>query len=78
MPPLFEGDLLYMPTVLPGISVTKAKELLQQTDRMILTVPEVEQVFGKSGRAETATDPAGFDMFETVIRLKDRSQWRRA
>lgn len=76
MPPLFEGDLLYMPTVLPGISVTKAKELLQQTDRMIATVPEVEQVFGKSGRAETATDPAGFDMFETVIKLKDKSQWR--
>lgn len=75
MPPLFEGDLLYMPTVLPGISVTKAKELLQQTDRMILTVPEVAQVFGKSGRAETATDPAGFDMFETVIQLKDRSEW---
>jgi copper/silver efflux system protein len=77
MPPLFEGDLLYMPTVLPGISVTKAKELLQQTDRMIATVPEVEMVFGKSGRAETATDPAGFDMFETVIRLKDKSQWRK-
>lgn len=75
MPPLFEGDLLYMPTVLPGISVTKAKELLQQTDRMIRTVPEVAQVFGKSGRAETATDPAGFDMFETVIQLKDRSEW---
>ncbi|MEK7391016.1 MAG: CusA/CzcA family heavy metal efflux RND transporter, partial [Fibrobacterota bacterium] len=75
MPPLFEGDLLYMPTVLPGISVTKAKELLQQTDRMILTVPEVAHVFGKSGRAETATDPAGFDMFETVIQLKDRSEW---
>jgi copper/silver efflux system protein len=77
MPPLFEGDLLYMPTVLPGISVTKAKELLQQTDRMIATVPEVQQVFGKSGRAETATDPAGFDMFETVIQLKDKSQWRK-
>jgi Cu(I)/Ag(I) efflux system membrane protein CusA/SilA len=76
MPPLFEGDLLYMPTVLPGISPTKAQELLQRTDRMIATVPEVEQVFGKSGRAETATDPAGFDMFETVIRLKDRSLWR--
>jgi Cu(I)/Ag(I) efflux system membrane protein CusA/SilA len=76
MPPLFEGDLLYMPTVLPGISVTKAKELLQQTDRMIATVPEVELVFGKAGRAETATDPAGLDMFETVIRLKDKSQWR--
>lgn len=75
MPPLFEGDLLYMPTVLPGISVTKAKELLQQTDRMIMTVPEVAQVFGKSGRAETATDPAGFDMFETVIQLKDRAEW---
>jgi Cu(I)/Ag(I) efflux system membrane protein CusA/SilA len=65
-----------MPTVLPGISVTKARELLQQTDRMIRTVPEVEQVFGKSGRAETATDPAGFDMFETVVRLKDRAHWR--
>lgn len=77
MPPLFEGDLLYMPTVLPGISVTKSRELLQQTDRMILSVPEVEQVFGKSGRAETATDPAGFDMFETVIRLKPSSQWRK-
>jgi copper/silver efflux system protein len=75
MPPLFEGDLLYMPTVLPGISVTKATELLQQTDRMIATVPEVKQVFGKSGRAETATDPAGFDMFETVVQLKDRSEW---
>ncbi len=76
MPPLFEGDLLYMPTVLPGISVTKARELLQQTDRMIWTVPEVSQVFGKSGHAETATDPAGFDMFETVVQLKDKSQWR--
>lgn len=76
MPPLFEGDLLYMPTVLPGISVTKAGELLQQTDRMILAVPEVEQVFGKAGRAETATDPAGLDMFETVIRLKPPHQWR--
>ena len=76
MPPLFEGDILYMPTVLPGISVTKAAELLQRTDRMILEVPEVERVFGKSGRAETATDPAGFDMFETVVRLKDRSEWR--
>ncbi|HXP90245.1 MAG TPA: CusA/CzcA family heavy metal efflux RND transporter, partial [Fibrobacteria bacterium] len=76
MPPLFEGDLLYMPTVLPGISPTKAQELLQQTDRMIATVPEVEQVFGKAGHAETATDPAGFDMFETVIRLKDRKFWR--
>ena len=76
MPPLFEGDLLYMPTVLPGISVTKAQELLQQTDRMIATVPEVEKVFGKAGHAETATDPAGFDMFETVIRLKDPKLWR--
>lgn len=76
MPPLFEGDLLYMPTVLPGISVTKAQELLQQTDRMIAAVPEVEQVFGKAGHAETATDPAGFDMFETVIRLKDPKLWR--
>src|ERR1035437_8302192 len=73
MPPLFEGDLLYMPTVLPGISVTKAQDLLQQTQRMIATVPEVDQVFGKAGHAETSTDPAGFDMFETVIRLDRKS-----
>jgi Cu(I)/Ag(I) efflux system membrane protein CusA/SilA len=76
MPPLFEGDLLYMPTTLPGVSVAKARELLQQTDRIIKAFPEVDQVFGKIGRAETATDPAGLDMVETTIRLKPREQWR--
>ena len=76
MPPLDEGDLLYMPTTLPGISIGKAQELLQQTDRLIATVPEVERVFGKIGRAETATDPAPLNMIETTIRLKPRSQWR--
>jgi len=76
MPPLFEGDLLYMPTTLPGVSVTKAKEILQQTDKILKTFPEVEQVFGKIGRAETATDPAGLDMVETTIRLKPEKQWR--
>ncbi|WP_186054009.1 efflux RND transporter permease subunit [Burkholderia gladioli] len=76
MPPLDEGDLLYMPTALPCISVDKAAELLQQTDRLIRTVPEVETVFGKSGRADSATDPAPLEMFETTIRFKPRSQWR--
>ncbi|AKC70518.1 efflux RND transporter permease subunit [Pandoraea oxalativorans] len=76
MPPLDEGDLLYMPTALPGISVQKASELLQQTDRLIKTVPEVQTVFGKSGRADSATDPAPLEMFETTIRFKPRSQWR--
>ncbi len=76
MPPLYEGDLLYMPTTLPGISVTKAKEILQQTDRIIKTFPEVESVFGKIGRAETATDPAPLSMIETTIQLKPKSQWR--
>lgn len=76
MPPLDEGDLLYMPTALPGISAQKASELLQQTDRLIKTVPEVETVFGKSGRADTATDPAPLEMFETTIQFKPRSQWR--
>jgi Cu(I)/Ag(I) efflux system membrane protein CusA/SilA len=76
MPPLNEGDLLYMPTTLPGISVTKAKELLQQTDRIIATFPEVEKVFGKVGRAETATDPAPLSMLETTITLKPESEWR--
>ena len=75
MPPLDEGDLLYMPTALPGISADKASELLQQTDRLIKTVPEVDTVFGKSGRADTATDPAPLEMFETTIRFKPRS-WR--
>ncbi|MDQ7981284.1 efflux RND transporter permease subunit [Paraburkholderia sp. SARCC-3016] len=76
MPPLDEGDLLYMPTALPGISANKASELLQQTDRLIKTVPEVETVFGKSGRADTATDPAPLEMFETTIQFKPRSEWR--
>ncbi|MBY4696552.1 efflux RND transporter permease subunit [Burkholderia latens] len=76
MPPLDEGDLLYMPTALPGISAAKASELLQQTDRLIKTVPEVATVFGKSGRADTATDPAPLEMFETTIQFKPRSQWR--
>ena len=75
MPPLNEGDLLYMPTTLPGISITKAKELLQQTDRIIATFPEVEHVFGKVGRAETATDPAPLSMLETTITLKPESEW---
>ena len=76
MPPLNEGDLLYMPTTLPGISITKAKELLQQTDRIIASFPEVHHVFGKIGRAETATDPAPLSMIETVIMLKPESEWR--
>ena len=76
MPPLNEGDLLYMPTTLPGISITKAKELLQQTDRIIATFPEVHHVFGKIGRAETATDPAPLSMMETTITLKPESEWR--
>ncbi|MDX2436295.1 MAG: CusA/CzcA family heavy metal efflux RND transporter [Acidobacteriota bacterium] len=76
MPPLWEGDLLYMPTTFPGISITKAKELLQQTDKIIATFPEVESVFGKIGRAETATDPAPLSMIETTIVLKDPSEWR--
>ncbi len=76
MPPLDEGDLLYMPTALPGLSAAKAAELLQQTDRLIKTVPEVATVFGKAGRAETATDPAPLEMFETTIQFKPREQWR--
>ena len=76
MPPLYEGDLLYMPTTMPGISVTKAKELLQQTDRIIARFPEVERTFGKVGRAETATDPAPLSMLETTIMLKPESEWR--
>ncbi|MDG5467043.1 efflux RND transporter permease subunit [Deltaproteobacteria bacterium IMCC39524] len=76
MPPLYEGDLLYMPTTLPGISITKAKELLQQTDRIIAEFPEVERVFGKVGRAETATDPAPLSMLETTITLKPEVEWR--
>src|SRR5688500_11027001 len=76
LPPLYEGDLLYMPTALPGLSASKAAEILQQTDRLIRTVPEVARVFGKVGRAETATDPAPLEMIETTIRLKPREQWR--
>ncbi|KGO35129.1 MAG: CusA/CzcA family heavy metal efflux RND transporter [Desulfoprunum sp.] len=76
MPSLYEGDLLYMPTTLPGLSVTKAKEILQQTDRIIRRFPEVEHVFGKIGRAETATDPAPMMMIETTITLKPESEWR--
>jgi Cu(I)/Ag(I) efflux system membrane protein CusA/SilA len=75
MPPLYEGDLLYMPTTFPGISPTKARELIQVTDRIIKSFPEVETVFGKAGRAETATDPAPMDMIETTIRLKPEADW---
>ena len=76
LPPLDEGDLLYMPSALPGLSAGKASQLLQQTDRLLKTVPEVDRVFGKAGRAETATDPAPLEMFETIIQLKPRDQWR--
>ncbi|HEX4916644.1 MAG TPA: efflux RND transporter permease subunit [Limnobacter sp.] len=76
MPPLDEGDLLYMPTALPGLSAGKAAELLQQTDRLIKTMPEVQSVYGKAGRAETATDPAPLEMFETTIQFKPKDQWR--
>jgi len=76
MPPMDEGDLLYMPSALPGLSTAKAAELLQQTDRMIRSVPEVATVFGKAGRAETATDAAPLEMFETTIQFKPRDQWR--
>ncbi|CAP44924.1 CusA/CzcA family heavy metal efflux RND transporter [Bordetella petrii] len=76
LPPLDEGDLLYMPSALPGLSASKASELLQLTDRMIRTVPEVASVFGKAGRAETATDPAPLEMFETTVQLKPHDQWR--
>jgi copper/silver efflux system protein len=76
MPRLDEGDLLYMPTALPGLSAGKASELLQQTDRLIKTVPEVHSVYGKAGRSDSATDPAPLEMFETTIQFKPRSQWR--
>ncbi len=76
MPPLDEGDLMYMPTTYPGISIDKARELLQQTDKLIRTVPEVQRVFGKIGRAETATDPAPLTMIETMIQLKPKQDWR--
>jgi len=76
MPPLDEGDLLYMPTALPGLSAGKAAEILQLTDRLIQTVPEVARVFGKVGRAESATDPAPLEMVETIIQFKPKSEWR--
>lgn len=77
MPELAEGDLLYMPSAFPGISIGKARQLLQQTDRMIMTVPEVQSAYGKAGRADTATDPAPLTMIETTVRLKPQSQWRK-
>ncbi len=76
MPQMHEGDLLYMPSALPGISAARASSLLQQTDRLIKTVPEVESVFGKAGRADSATDPAPLEMFETTIRFKPKDRWR--
>ncbi|MDO9452916.1 MAG: efflux RND transporter permease subunit, partial [Stagnimonas sp.] len=76
MPPLDEGDLLYMPTALPGLAVGKGAEILQQTDRILKTFPEVHRVFGKIGRAETATDPAPLEMIETTVQLKPKSEWR--
>jgi Cu(I)/Ag(I) efflux system membrane protein CusA/SilA len=76
MPPLEEGDLLYMPTALPGLSVGKGAQILQQTDRILKTFPEVQRVFGKIGRAETATDPAPLEMVETTVMLKPKSEWR--
>ncbi len=75
MPPLDEGDILYMPTTFPGISITKARELLQQTDRILKNFPEVERVFGKVGRADSATDPAPLSMLETTIKLKPKQEW---
>jgi Cu(I)/Ag(I) efflux system membrane protein CusA/SilA len=77
MPPLYEGSILYMPTTLPGISVTEAERLLQVQDRVLKSFPEVERVFGKAGRAETSTDPAPFSMMETTVILKPESEWRR-
>jgi Cu(I)/Ag(I) efflux system membrane protein CusA/SilA len=76
IPPLDEGDLMYMPTTYPGLSIGKARELLQQTDKLIASVPEVDTVFGKIGRADTATDPAPLTMIETFIQLKPRGEWR--
>ncbi|MCH5633801.1 efflux RND transporter permease subunit [Pseudomonas syringae pv. syringae] len=76
LPQMDEGDVLYMPSALPGLSASKATQLLQQTDRMIRTVPEVLRVYGKAGRAETATDPAPLEMFETTVQFKPKEQWR--
>src|SRR3972149_6822046 len=77
MPPLYEGSLLYMPTTFPGISVTEAEKLLQIQDKVLKSVPEVERVFGKAGRAENSTDPAPFSMMETTVLLKPTSEWRK-
>lgn len=77
MPTLDEGDILYMPTTLPGISIGEARLVLQRSDALIKTVPEVQSVFGKSGRAGSATDPAPLSMFETIIQLKPESEWRK-
>jgi Cu(I)/Ag(I) efflux system membrane protein CusA/SilA len=77
MPPLYEGSILYMPTTLPGISVTETSKLLQAQDRILKSFPEVERVFGKAGRVESSTDPAPFSMMETTVLLKPRSRWRR-
>src|SRR5690606_28475446 len=76
MPPLDEGTLLYMPTTLPGIGVSQARAALQRQDSILASFPEVRSVFGKAGRANTATDPAGFDMFETTIVLRPEAEWR--
>ena len=77
MPPLEEGSILYMPSTMPGISITEAQKLLQVTDRIIKQFPEVDRVLGKAGRAETSTDPAPLSMLETVIILKPKSEWRK-
>jgi len=77
MPPLNEGDIMYMPTMLPGVSIGKARQVLQQTDKLIRQLPEVKSVFGKAGRAETATDPAPLTMIETIVQLKPKSEWRK-
>ena len=77
MPPLEEGSILYMPTTMPGISITEAQKVLQVTDRIIKQFPEVDRVLGKAGRAETSTDPAPLSMLETVITLKPKSEWRK-
>jgi Cu(I)/Ag(I) efflux system membrane protein CusA/SilA len=76
MPPLNEGTVLFMPTTLPGIGVSKASQVLQRQDSILKAIPEVQSVFGKAGRATTATDPAGLDMFETTIALKPEKEWR--
>lgn len=77
MPPLYEGSLLYMPTTMPGISVTEAQDLMQTMDKILKTFPEVASVHGKAGRADTATDPAPLSMMETIITLKPKSEWRK-